>query len=370
MKNFPSFLEYLNTKNKIEKVKINPKADNVDMPKPKAKEDPHRKNKTPKKHAQVKEYLDFKGKVVEKPDTEEVSDYKGPQPTAPEEKGAAPYKAANDTQPAKKELEKGLGELGNKELVYEPDTKNSVKITKTEQFVNKTKNMSLSEFTQYMLKECGCGMVNDEEIPYVTAYTTGKFQPHPPEAVKYVVVLANKNNNILDNMVHEMKSSGSLGKLLKAILNHPEAYDELNSLLADDKDGPGRCNSFAKSMYGSYAKFLDDQKNMYESVSAPVGFEDEEMDMDDEEEDYDDEEMDMDDEEEGYDDEEMDMDDEEEDYDDEEMDMGDKESHEGDMDLDLEKEKKPKKLKKKFAHDYLADAMKKYEPLKKAMRWE
>jgi hypothetical protein len=329
----------------------------------------------------IKEYVDDQGKLVEKPEVKKVADYEGPDAKTPPDKKAAPYKPANDNvkSPTVDVEKNGLGEMGDKNLKYEPNTDYKQDViksswNKTESFLNKTKYMSISEFTKYMLDECGCGAVKDDDLPYVTAYTTGKFQPHPPEAIKYVVVLANKNNNILDNMVHEMKSSGMLGRVLKALLENPETYDELTSLLGDTSEGPARCKLFAKSMNSSLENFLKDQKSMYESVSSPVGFDMDDEDMEDEdmEDDMDDEDMedDMEDEdmEDDMDDEDMedDMDDEdmEDDMDDEDMeDDMDDEDMEDDMD-DLENKEidptSPPKLKKKFAHNNLLDAMKEF----------
>ena len=332
-----------------------------------------------------KEYVDDQGKLIEKPESKKIADYNGPTPKSPPDKGSAPYKAANDNveSPTVAVDKDGLANLGDQKLKYEPNTelKQEIIKTKTEHFLNKTKNMSLSEFTKYMLDECGCGAVNDEEIPYVTAYTTGKFQPHPPEAIKYVVVLANKNDNVLDNVVHEIKNAGMLGKLMKILMSNPEAYEELTNLFGDATEGPNRCKMFAKSMNGSLERFVKDQDSMYESVSKSIGFEDE-MDMEDdmEDDDMDDDEMDMDDEEmsDEMDDEEMsdDMDDEEmsDDMDDEEMgdeemsdDMedGDKMSMDdfNDEDFEDEKEMPKRKLKKKFAHHNLLSAMKQFKTL-------
>jgi hypothetical protein len=334
-----------------------------------------------------KEYIDDQGKLIEKPEAKAVADYTGPDSKAPPGKNSAPYKAANDkTKSPTFDVEKnGLGELGNNELKYEPKTDYSQTVVKswakTEGFINKTKNMSLAEFTKYMLDECGCGAVNDADLPYVTAYTTGKFQPHPPEAIKYVVVLANKNNNILDSMVQEMKASGVLGKVLRSLLDHPESYDELTSLFGDSEQGPSRCKLFAKSMNSNVQNFVKDHDSVYESVSSPVGFEveedDEEMDMDDEDmgdEEMGDEEM-MDDEEMGdedmMDDEEMEDEDEfsdkdMEDYEDmsgdeeEHMHMDGEEEHMhgDDIGQELDPSNPPRRMKKKFAHDHLRDAMK------------
>ena len=333
-----------------------------------------------------KEYVDEKGKLVDAK-TSDVADYTGRDPKKPiGDPKAAPFKPENDEtkSPTIKVDDDGLANMGDEKLKYEPKTEVELSkdpaavsdkdILKVENFINKTKNMSASDFANFMLKECGCGMIEDEELPYVTSYSTGKFQPHPPETIKYIVVLANRNENILNNMIHEMKNSGMLGKLIRSLLSHPEAYDELTALLGDDAEGPSRCKLFAKSMNNSMNNFIKNQEDMYEAVSSPIGFDDEDMedmeDMDDEDmEDMDDEDMeDMDDEDmEDMDDEDMedmeDMDDEDmEDMDDEDMEDMDDEDMEDMDDEDMEDmEDMPKrKLKKKFAHNNLIDAMKEF----------
>jgi len=204
-----------------------------------------------------KEYVDDQGKLVEKPKVKQVADYDGPNPKTPPDKKSAAYRPANDNvkSPTIDQEKNGLGEMGDKKLKYEPNTEYKQEVIKsypkTEGFLKKTKGMSLSEFTKYMLDECGCGEINDDDVPYVTSYTTGKFQPHPPEAIKYVVVLANKNENILQNVIREMKSSGMLGKLIRSLFENPEAYDELTNLFGDPENGQGRCRMFARSMNNS-----------------------------------------------------------------------------------------------------------------------
>lgn len=324
----------------------------------------------------MKEYMDEKGKVLERGREDIKGEYKMKVPAAPSG-GGSKYVAS-----AVKPGDRALGELGDQELVYEPDTKNSPKVkSKTESFLGKTKGMSLSEFTKYMLKECGCGQVEGDDLPYVTAYTTGKFQPHPPEVIRYISILADKNNGILENLVGQMISMGYLGKLLKAIFEHPQAYEELVSLFDDENDGPSRSKSFVGAMNNSYGKFLSNQENMYESVSSPIGFE-EEMEDDEEDRHHHDEEMedeDHDDEEMGdHDDEEMDFDDEEdfdndedsdeEDMDDEDMGLEDEESDDKDLGHEEVDHSEHRKLKKKFAHDHLLDAMRNHEHMFKKMK--
>ena len=128
------------------------------------------------------EYVNDQGKLIEKPKADIKADYSGPDPKFPEN-SKSPYKAANDDvkSPTVTVDKNGLGDMGDSKLVYTPDTE--VIKSKTNDFLSKTKNMSISEFTKYMLDECGCGNVSDDDLPYVTAYATGKFQPHPPEAI-------------------------------------------------------------------------------------------------------------------------------------------------------------------------------------------
>jgi hypothetical protein len=416
MSRFPSFLEYLNDKGVVVDkpgVEQVPDYHGPDDKTPQGSKVPYKTPLTPKapqkgekgmselgddrlvykpdtevkydtKKDVMKEYMDNKGKLLEKGVEDVKGDYRGSKADAP--KGGKPYIGK-----AVKAGEKPLGELGDEEYKYEPDTDTSKthKVPKTEGFVNKTKGMSLSEFTRYMLEECGCGQVSGEDLPYVTAYSTGKIQPHPPEAIRYVSTLANKNDGILENLVSTMVSMGYLNKLLKAIFEHPQAYEELTSLLSDEKEGSARCDSFVGSMNKSYSNFLSDQEGLYESVSGPIGFEDEmedeefgpeeedEMDSDEEFGPEEEDEMDSDEEFDSEEDEfgpeeEEDMEDEGELEDDsEEMDsdeeFGPEEDHHGD---EMEDRPRPRRLKKKFAHDNLLNAMKKHEFMMKTMRGE
>ena len=326
--------------------------------------------KTEVKKEVMKEYVDENGKVG-KPKVDINAKYTGKVPECPPGKGSKPY-----ISPAIKtgKSEKGLGELGHKEFEYNPDTKAASKVTKTENFLNKTKGMSLAEFTKYMMDECGCGQVDDDTLPFITAYTTGKFQPHPPEVIRYVSVLADKNQGILNNLVSTMISMGYLNKLLKAIFEHPEAYEELTNLLNDDEEGPSRCDSLVGSINNAYSKFVSDQEGMYESVSSPVGFDMDDMDTE-ESDSTEDEESEIDDEQE--DSEDSDFEDEEDsDFEDEGEEDSDFED-EGEEDSDFEDEgeeeiapKSEKKLKKKFAHHHILDAMRKHGHMMSAMQSE
>jgi hypothetical protein len=401
MAKFPSFLEYLNDKGQVVdkpetetvpdyhgKEEKSPPGSKVPYKTPKENKAPAKgetgfadmgdqklnyKPGTNAKHEVkpdvMKEYVDEKGKVVEKAKTDTKADYKGKEVKAP--KGGKPYSAKDAKKPSKKEMDAGLGKLGDKELEYVPDTAKAKKVMKTESFINKTKDMSLADFTKYMLEECGCGQVEGDDLPYVTAYTTGKFQPHPPEAIRYISALAGKNDGVLENLVSTMVSMGYLNTLLKIIFSYPQAYEELTSLFSDDKDGPDRCKSFAGAMSNSYSKFLSDQDDLYESVSSPMGFELDDLGEEDADEESDEEDLDS--EEDSDHEEDLDSDEgsedssteDEEEYDDEE-DMEGEEPSEDDM--EEEEPKQEKRLKKKFAHDHLLNAMRNHEHMFKAMR--
>jgi hypothetical protein len=325
-----------------------------------------------------REYLDNKGKLVEKPEEKEVADYDGPDPKSPEKpvtKGKnwdakapkgdepKPYRASSKDSTPKKG-EKGFADEGPKDLVYTPDTKVKKK-SKTEQFLDTTKDMTLSEFTNHMLKECGCANhEEDDDLPMVTAYTSGKFHPHPPEAIRYVAVLANKNNRILDNFIHEMKRNNGLTKFLESLLDHPESYSIIADLLSHDEQGPSRTKKFTRAMDDVYTSFLKNHEDIYESVTPPFGVDAEEEEKE-EEEDNGTETEDADSGNELGTDAVADM-----------NQLGDApkpdespDEENGEMDSDGDNSSAmPKKIKKRFAEDHLIEAMTGHDRMKEKMK--
>lgn len=335
------------------------------------------------------EYLNDKGKLVEKPKIELVPDYHGPDDkTPPTSKGQGkqePYKAANSDPEAKKAEKGGMAEKGDKKLVYNPKLKvgDSKDVpdgkhighyprpqTKTESFIDKTRNLSQADFIRYMKEECGCGMSPDsiDGLPMVNSYASGPFHPHPPEAIKYVVVLANKNDKILKDLVHEMKRSGGMSKLMKALFDHPESYNDLAGMFGDDNDGPKHSRGFTKAMADNFKKFMDEKDSMWEeSVGPPQGLEDGEE--EDGEKSVDDFPMGEEVPEGSEDEEEPEEGDE---VPEDERDDEDDDSPGFDFDSGEEEppriEDKPRKLKKKFAHNHLLDAMAGHEHMMSSMK--
>ena len=283
MSKFPSFLEYLDTKGATqEKPKVDEKGDQIDMPTPKAKDDPHKrkpsrgKGTQGQKQPQVKEYLDASGKLVEKPSPS--MDYRGPDPASPQKAGKmevgnpvdkpAPYKAPGSGRAGK--AESGLGDQGAAALVYEPkvDTTKTeivpswpkgkdekaykvngmekqpqVKEYKTERFIEKTKGMNLAEFAEFMIKECGCGnVVENDSLPGITAYSTGKIYPHPEEVIRYIAALSQQRPALLEHLVYELKKIGTFPALLEAVAppilpDDDEEDDESVKMPEEDEEG-------------------------------------------------------------------------------------------------------------------------------------
>lgn len=249
MSRYPKFFEYMNARGGTdEKAKVDVSGDQIDMPTPKAKDDPHKRNKKKKggKQPQVSEYLNASGKLVEKPLVDMKADYKGPDPNSPPGKNSTPYRAANSGGGKSSSAQSGLGDMGYKNLKYEPNTNtetgdkvvSSWPKTKTEHFIAQTRDMSTAEFSQYMIEAHGC-----KHVDFI-------------KAVKYVAELANHNDSLMGNFVHEVKNTGGIGKLLRTILTQPEAFEELQELF-----GEKRAKSLRRTM----------NKQILEGVSPPIG---------------------------------------------------------------------------------------------------
>lgn len=248
------------------------------------------------------------------------------------------------------------------EKAKEPKNETTQKPSKTEVFLEQTKDMTVQELANFMLQR---RQVDDDNLPTVTAYVPGKFHPHPPEAIKYVVVLADKNEQIMNDLIYALKDQGCLKKLINLLIDeHPETYDTLTDLLGDAEVGPERASNIVRSMDDCYSKFMTDQEDLYETVAPPFGIK-----QDDKEEFA------------GQDDtiptpsEEMPTDEQPEETPespDEEVptdeqppkENGEEENQPTDDNVEMPIKKK---LKKKFAHDHLIDAMSQKEYMKARM---
>lgn len=238
------------------------------------------------------EYLDSKKHLVEKGKVEKVPDYTGPDPKSPpsaEHKpvgdtgSATPYRAPGSDPGQPKPEKDGFGDKGDKALVYEPKTDVPEKVgdggkevptwpkTKTESFLDETKELSLPEFAKYVRKtmneHCGC---EEKKAPHVVAYSAGAFHPDPIQAIKYVVYLTNENEHILRALVHEARRAGCLDKYVNYMLEFPETYQEIADRMNDTSEGPKVSRRIVKAMNDSYNAHLEKLNRIKEQVGPPA----------------------------------------------------------------------------------------------------
>ena len=222
---YPKFNEYLNGRGKlVEKPKVKQIATDLEA----APNKPPKECgclKTKGKQPQIKEYLDRNGKLVERPPTELLPD--GPKPPVGPSNAVTKGKNWSTNAPANNVTpkpymapaaggkaikgESGLGDKGDTK--YEPDMRGGkspfipggkeVKdyASKTEQFLNKTRDLSISDFAKFMLKE---GM----------AVSEGNFVPGLVNDLAQVI---QNNPKVLESLVHDLKRRGLLPQLIKII---------------------------------------------------------------------------------------------------------------------------------------------------------
>ncbi len=330
VKEWRSFTEYLDSKGNLNKPIIDKTLDQVDMP-------TDLTNAPPKIPSKGKNWID----------NETLSD-------APK-----PYKSVGFT--SKPNSEKGLGDLGDKNLALKYDTEvdeNSPyggpaanSWTKTESFIQKNK----IQFKK--LNECGCMGKPEEEqddTPYINVYRIGKVQPDPHETIRYLTKMAVGNPSILSGLVREMKRNNGMPLLLDEITNHPESYSEMARVLDDDEKGPKYASKLMEAMNENYSKFMD---HFNESVGEPYH-----SDMDDDEEnpmpksspeDEEGDDLEMDDMKPGC------------PSKDEEM---PEENPDEEMPDEMPPEKPKLKFKKKFGHNHMLNAMKEYSYMTDTMK--
>lgn len=205
------------------------------------------------------EYVDSKGKTIEKPIVDPRGDT-GPKteasPPAADYSGKGwkipqfvkdkpkPYSAPGTDEGLQK-YEKGLGNEGDKSLAKtfpedgKPKVMNTWPKTTSEQFIEATKDFSVSQISAFLAD--GAQFTG---VPTISAYKKGQIHPDPLQATQYVSFLANNNKNCMESLVRELKRSGGLTNLVSEMLNHPETYKELTKHLAEN---PNISNKLGKS---------------------------------------------------------------------------------------------------------------------------
>jgi hypothetical protein len=403
-----SFREYLDTKNHNGKGKMVEKPPVEEVPDYKGKSNPETKgNKKDGKNikdqqvierrATFKEYMTAKdhsgkGKLKVKPDVKVVADMpsdapdmKAPPtesiPSSNVSKAGKPHSYRAPEEKMKGSVEKGFGHLG----VDEPwvpnidtskdgevkasfeDSTDGVPQVKGESALN---GMNALEANQYItqLNESGC---SEEAIPTITAFAKGKFHPNPIEAINYVSFLARENNSLMETLIRTLKRNHGLSGLMEELTNHPEVYQDI-ALRLEGEEGPSFAKNIVRAMNDSYSTYLNEHGILEENaLGPPIGTNGED---DDEEEEEDDDEM-------GGEDLGIHHDDDDDhgmgDEEDDDMDMGDDkpklpsledEDEEDEEDDDMNMEMPKIKMKKKFPHKNMIDAMKNHDYMTKYMR--
>ena len=265
-------------------------------------------------------------------------------------KGSIPYKCPNSSEKSKTP-EKGLADKGD----------SSLKI-KDEQPTTSKLNPVKSKFSKYISENCGCESLKDSsEISYGSL--------NPPEVIKFITVSSRKDDNILTDLIKELKDNNLIEPLLRKILSDECGYDALTNYFGDEEEGESRSDSFVKQMNKSYQNSLSKKDIWDESVSPPIGYDEEpnnDKDDDDSDEGFD---LDDDSDEDDYSKYKKHFDDLENDGNDD-SDLDDDKDDDSD-DNDYSKYKKhfddleKPKIQKRFAHQNLLKSMSGYDHMTK-----
>jgi len=356
---YRSFTEYLDTKNHNGKGKMVEKPSTEEVPDFKGKPNPEgnepckckniKDNQVVETMTKFKEYLDGNGKM-KKPTV--ALNVNFPKQDSPPSQSMPPAPGLGQGKPAPYTPKKG-GKAGEKGFAdqgccpaYEPDTKNAPAPKESlpksggggkQPQIEAVTEMSLAEMTSY-INEQNYEPDGSFAPPMVTAYMPGKFMPDPVEAIDYVTHLAAVNPALMETMIRALKYKTSMGYIVSEMAKHPETFKELAALL-ESEDGLKYAGSLCRSMNDLYSNYMEQFESLNESaLSPPLGADDE-----------DDEELD----------DELEDDDEEGDED-----LGDEEDEEGEDENDpfAGGEEGPvpppkKKPKKRFGHNNMIDAM-------------
>jgi hypothetical protein len=219
-------------------------------------------------HMTFQEYLDRNNKLLTKPAVKDIADYDGTVETKPAKEkkhkdaggigqtgDVKPYKVGMDAKdPNKNTMKDGLADKGDSAMKYNPKMtsgkgdnmpggtkKASWPKTPTQEWVEKTKNLSLAEFTKVIrnealqgYSECGCGET-------------------PVDTIKKTVEVCRCSNRNVSALVREMKRNGLFSDLVTEMAHHQETFDVIANLMEDE----------------IYARKL--AKSLNEMVAPPVG---------------------------------------------------------------------------------------------------
>jgi hypothetical protein len=137
---------------------------------------------------------------------------------------------------------KGLVNQGDKTLNYTPKTKENPTPSswetdatwpksKTEEFIAKTKGMTLPEFAKHMITN----IKPDDETPTIFATQEGHIRPSPYETIRYVTHLALANESVMESLVMEIIRNDGLPALMNELFKHRKCYEEAAATMNADR---------------------------------------------------------------------------------------------------------------------------------------
>lgn len=212
-------------------------------------------------YIKFQEYLDRNGKLQASGKVKQIADFEGTVETKPTKekkhkdaggKGQSgemkPYKGGSDAKDPNKKMSDGLAGKGDTKLKYSPKVETPAKEggkkkatwpkTETQAWLDKTKGMSLAEFTKSIraeatkgLDECAC-------------------QEAPHNSIRETVSVCKCNQKYVSALVREMKRNGMFSKLFAEMVQHPEAYAVLARLMERDESYSRRLVSALNEMMG------------------------------------------------------------------------------------------------------------------------
>lgn len=217
---FQRFKEYLNDKGDVQKKPIiDPDADTG----PSGKKTP----KPPKAITKGKNWKNFEAAQV-------TDGGDGRQPVPYSAPGTDPGLQTADGKDGKANP---LGEKGEKNLIYNPKTDDqrlkmkklhdtTPEKTKTEQFLDATKGLSINQYAEYILKQ------NDAK------------------AIKQIIETVDvvKEHKLIEVLVREIKRKGGLNSLVESVLSQPETFNEIAIKLANESHGKNIARQLAKAI--------------------------------------------------------------------------------------------------------------------------
>jgi hypothetical protein len=122
----------------------------------------------------------------------------------------------------------------------------------TEQFIETTKEMTDSEFANYILESHG-----NREISTVTDLFGNEFTPDPTQTIEYVTSLMMGNPYYMEKFIREMKRRGAVGELMSELFNHGESYDLVVDHLEDPEFGLDRTGKLARMLNERFMKHYE-----------------------------------------------------------------------------------------------------------------